>query len=195
MRRTRLEGVRLTSRGAWHALLYFLFASNSVCPRENRPESSRVRSEPRDLGFRTITFDVAYWTRCASRLTLSKILTEYQGTTRSIHGFWYRCSKFKQGVTVVGSDTRNGTGDWMGERGQTTRKLDSSNLNSKAGRISKGPMSMCCNWRCWFSLRSRRRHPRAVASITIYEDPDGLGFPRVAPVSFSHQSSRGPSVW
>lgn len=39
----------------------------------------------------------------------------------------------------------------MDQRGQTTRKLDSSNLNSKAGRISKGPMSMCCNWQLVFA--------------------------------------------
>lgn len=36
-----------------------------------------------------------------------------------------------------------------------------------------------------FSLRSRRRHPHAIASITICGDPDGLGFLRVAPVSLS----------
>lgn len=47
-----------------------------------------------------------------------------------------------------------------------------------------------------FSLRSRRRHPHAIASIAICGDPDGLGFLRVAPVSLSHQPSRGPSsVW
>ena len=80
--------------------------------------------------------------------------------------------------------------EWMKEGKEYVRNVRSGSLNSKkSDRISEGPLPICCNWRCWFTLRSRRRHPHAIASITIYEDPDGLGFPRVAPVSQSPTAS------
>lgn len=46
---------------------------------------------------------------------------------------------------------------------------------------------MCCNWRFRSDPEDDTHMP--FASITIYEDPDGLGFPRVAPVSQSPTAS------